>query len=41
MQRKIDRWISVAAAVFVSVCHGKEAELKNKALDLPVSRHFY
>lgn len=40
MEHKIDRWIGVAAPVFVSVCHGKGAELKNKTLDLPVSRHF-
>lgn len=33
MEHKIDRWIGVAAQVFVSVFHGKGAELKNKALD--------
>lgn len=38
-EHKTDRWIGVA--VFLSVCHRKGAELKNKALDLIVSRHFY
>lgn len=41
MEHKFDRWIGVAAVIFVSVCHGKGAELKNETLDLPVSQHFY